>query len=76
MGGTLAAEPAHRIAVGAETLALRMAKHCLNTLALAKILEKHPGVSKLHYPGLSSHPQYERASILFGGPFEGLLGLE
>jgi O-acetylhomoserine (thiol)-lyase len=35
MGGTLAAEPAHRIAVGAETLALRMAKHCANALALA-----------------------------------------
>lgn len=76
MGGTLAAEPAHRIAVGAETLALRMAKHCSNALALAKMLEKHPGVSKVHYPGLSGHPQHERAAALFGGRFGGLLGVE
>lgn len=76
MGGTLAAEPAHRIAVGAETLALRMAKHCSNALALAHMLEKHPGVSKVHYPGLRTHPQHERAAALFGGRFGGLLGVE
>ena len=61
MGGTLAAEPAHRIAVGAETLALRMAKHCSNALALARFLESHRGVAKVHYPGLESHPQHARA---------------
>ena len=48
MGGTLAAEPVHRIAVGVETLALRMAKNCSNALALAEMLGRHPGVSKVH----------------------------
>ncbi|WP_454668508.1 cystathionine gamma-synthase family protein [Achromobacter kerstersii] len=76
MGGTLAAEPAHRIAVGAETLALRMAKHCANALALARFLEGHPGVAKVHYPGLASHAQHARAAALFGSRFGGLLGVE
>ena len=76
MGGTLAAEPAHRIAIGAETLALRMDRHCSNALALAQMLEQHPGVAKVHYPGLASHPQHERAAQLFGNRFGGLLALE
>ncbi|ARP86194.1 cystathionine gamma-synthase family protein [Bordetella genomosp. 9] len=76
MGGTLAAEPAHRISVGAETLALRMRKHCDNALALARMLSKHPGVSKVYYPGLESHPQHARASQLFDGRFGALLGVE
>ncbi len=76
MGGTLAAEPAHRIAVGAETLALRMAKHCSNAMALARFLSGHRGVSKVHYPGLSEHPQHARSSALFGARFGGLLGVE
>ena len=76
MGGTLAAEPAHRIAVGAETLALRMAKHCSNALALARFLESHRGVAKVHYPGLESHPQHARVAALFGSRFGGLLGVE
>ncbi|MDQ8033873.1 hypothetical protein CEG14_17920 [Bordetella genomosp. 1] len=77
MGGTLAAEPAHRIAIGAETLALRMDRHSSNALALARFLDAHPGVSKVHYPGLESHPQYARAKSLFrDGRFGGLLGVE
>ncbi|KOF53698.1 MULTISPECIES: cystathionine gamma-synthase family protein [unclassified Achromobacter] len=76
MGGTLAAEPAHRIAVGAETLALRMARHCSNALALARLLESHRGVARVHYPGLPGHPQHERAKALFGSRFGGLLGVE
>jgi O-acetylhomoserine (thiol)-lyase len=76
MGGTLAAEPAHRISVGAETLALRMRKHCDNALALARFLDAHPGVSKVHYPGLESHAQHSRSAQLFKGRFGGLLGVE
>lgn len=76
MGGTLAAEPAHRIAVGAETLALRMEKHCSNAMALAQFLSGHAGVSSVHYPGLASHPQHARARELFGNRFGGLMGVE
>lgn len=76
MGGTLSADSAHRIAIGAETLALRMAAHCSNALALARMLDAHPGVSKVHYPGLPNHPQHQRAAELFGRRYGGLLGIE
>ena len=65
----------HRIAAGAETLTLRMERTCANALALARWLEAAPLVSKVHYPGLASHPQHERAGKLFGG-FGGLLSFE
>jgi len=76
MGGTLASEAAHRIAVGAETLAMRLARACDNAMSLARFLSNHSGVSKVHYPGLSSHPQHERATALFGGRYGALMGIE
>jgi O-acetylhomoserine (thiol)-lyase len=65
IGGTLAAEVAHRIAVGAETLALRMERSCGNALDLARILARHPRVKKVYYPGLEEHPQHRLAGELF-----------
>jgi len=44
-----------------ETLAIRMERHCQNALALAKYLESNNVVSKVKYPHLPSHPQYELA---------------
>ncbi|TAL82220.1 MAG: cystathionine gamma-synthase family protein [Candidimonas sp.] len=76
MGGTLSAEAAHRIAAGAETLALRMEKGCSNALALAQFLAAHPRVAKVHYPGLPNHPQHERAVDLYGHHFGTLMGIE
>lgn len=76
MGGTLSSDVAHRIAAGAETLALRMDRICANALALARFLETHPKVSKVRYPGLASHPQHAQAAQWFGGRFGGLLGVE
>jgi O-acetylhomoserine (thiol)-lyase len=76
MGGTLSAESAHRIAAGAETLALRMEKSCANALAIAEALSHHPKVARIHYPGLASHPQHERAKALFGNRFGTLMGIE
>ncbi len=64
-GATLGAEPAHHIAVGAETLALRMERQCANALALARYLETHPKVAAVHYPGLASHAQHALADALF-----------
>jgi O-acetylhomoserine (thiol)-lyase len=66
-GGTLDAEPAHRIAIGAETLALRMERQCANAQALAESLAGHRGVRAVHYPGLASHPQHALARELFRG---------
>ena len=46
---------------GLETLHVRMPRHCENALLLARYLEKHPQVAWVNYPGLPSHPDYERA---------------
>ena len=74
-GGTLAAEQAHHIAVGAETLALRMERICGNAQAMAEWLTDQPQVHAVHYPGLSSHPQHELAGELFRA-YGGLLSFE
>ncbi|MCG2787468.1 MAG: O-acetylhomoserine aminocarboxypropyltransferase/cysteine synthase [Anaerolineae bacterium] len=47
--------------LGIETLSLRLDRHVQNTQAVAEYLEKHPKVSWVKYPGLKSHPDYERA---------------
>lgn len=44
-----------------ETLALRVDKHCENTLKVAEFLENHPKVEFVRYPFLKSHPNYEIA---------------
>jgi len=74
-GGTLAAEQAHHIAIGAETLALRIERVCTNAQALAGHLAAHPRVRAVYYPGLASHPQHALAKQLFRG-FGGLLAFE
>lgn len=76
MGGTLSSDAAHRIAVGAETLSLRMDKACSNAMALATYLGQHPRVKLVRYPGLVSHAQHQRAADLFSGRFGALLGVE
>lgn len=46
---------------GLETLGIRMQAHCAGALALAQWLEAQPGVARVYYPGLASHPQHELA---------------
>jgi O-acetylhomoserine (thiol)-lyase len=67
-GAALAPEAAHHIAIGAETLALRMERQCHNTRALAEKLAGDPRVAKVYYPGLPSHPQHALAKRLFRHP--------
>jgi cystathionine gamma-lyase len=46
---------------GIKTLALRMERHCSNALAIAQFLAAHPGVERVYYPFLASHPQHALA---------------
>jgi O-acetylhomoserine (thiol)-lyase len=64
-GASLGPEAAHHIAVGAETLALRMERTSSSALALASMLEADARVAAVHYPGLASHPQHALATALF-----------
>jgi len=46
---------------GLETLELRMLAQSAAALELARWLERHPAIARVHYPGLESHPQHELA---------------
>lgn len=50
-----------QILQGLETLPLRIRQQSANALKVAQWLEKHPAVSWVNYPGLPSHPSYDRA---------------
>jgi O-succinylhomoserine sulfhydrylase len=55
---------------GLETLVLRMQAHSANAQRLADWLSEQPGVARVHYPGLASHPQHalcKRQQRLPGG---------
>lgn len=43
---------------GIKTLAVRMDRHCANALAVARFLQEHPKVVRVHYPFLPDHPQH------------------
>ena len=49
--------------IGLKTFALRMERHCRNALRVAKILESHPAVNRVYYPGLTSHPDFALAMV-------------
>jgi len=74
-GATLAPDSANKIAMGAETLALRIPRACANAAALATFFSDHPKVKTVHYPGLPSHPQHQRAKALFSD-FGALLSID
>ncbi len=60
---------------GLKTFGLRMERHNENGLAVAKYLSTHPKIAKVHYPGLSEHPQHELAMKQMNG-FGGVLSVE
>lgn len=71
-GASLGPEAAHHLAVGAETIALRLERQSASALALASMLAKDARVAAVYYPGLIQHPQHAIASKLFktyGGLF-------
>ncbi len=66
---------------GVKTLAVRMQRHCDNALELAQFLEHHPAVTRVHYPGLPSHPQHALARAQMRDPrgqsaFGGMISIE
>jgi len=65
MGACLSSEAAGQLALGSETMALRIKQSSGSALALALMLENHPKVEHVYYPGLESHPEYARAKLLF-----------
>lgn len=60
---------------GLETLELRMRAHSAAALDLARWLEQQPGVRRVHYAGLASHPQHDLAKRQQSG-FGGIIAFE
>ena len=58
---TLAPFNAWVVLKGLETLDIRMQAQSSRALALAQWLQSHPSVARVHYPGLTSHPQHALA---------------
>jgi cystathionine beta-lyase/cystathionine gamma-synthase len=67
LGGSADPHACFLLQRGVKTLALRIAAQNRGALEVAAWLEKHPKVARVHYPGLASHPQHERAKRLFQG---------
>ncbi|MBY5922546.1 cystathionine gamma-synthase [Ferrimonas balearica] len=60
---------------GLRTLPLRIQQHQANAEAVVALLDGHPSVAKVHYPGLTSHPQHELAKRQQAG-FGAMLSFE
>ncbi len=60
LGACIAPDNAWQFLQGIETLPLRMDRHCSNSLAVAKHLQAHSGVTWVRYPGLESDPEFSK----------------
>ncbi len=60
---------------GVKTLAVRMRQHDSNGMAVARYLDGHSKIQKVHYPGLPSHPEHELARRQMKG-FGGMISFE
>ena len=75
-GMTLAPFNAWVVLKGLETLDIRMQAQSARALALAQWLHAHPAVARVHYPGLTSHPQHELAMAQQSGCGGAVLSFE
>jgi cystathionine beta-lyase/cystathionine gamma-synthase len=77
VGGAMQPLEAWLCVRGLQTLSLRMERHCANASRLAEMLSAHDRVTAVHYPGIPTHPQHERAGRLFRpGLYGGMLSFE
>jgi len=61
LGGSMDPEAAYLLMRGIKTVGVRVERQCANAMAVAKFLDKHPKVARVHYPGLKSHPDHALA---------------
>ena len=75
LGGSMDPEAAYLLIRGMKTLELRVRRQCETALAVARFLEKHPKVARVHYPGLASHPDHALAKRQMKG-FGGMMAFD
>ena len=76
LGGILHPQQAFLLTRGLRTLPIRMKNHQENAMKVAKFLEDHPKVRRVHYPGLESHPQHELAKRLMHDQYSGMIAFD
>lgn len=74
-GAVMAPFNAMLILRGLKTLELRVERHAASAMKVAGMLEDHPAVAAVHYPGLTSFPQHALAKRQMTG-FGGMIALE
>jgi len=66
-GCSLGPQEAYMALRGLKTFPLRFTRQCDGAMEIARFLEAHPAVERVHFPGLASHPQHQLAGELLGG---------
>jgi methionine-gamma-lyase len=67
LGGSMDPEGAYLLIRGMKSLELRVKQQCVTAMAVARYLSKHPKVSRVHYPGLATHPDHALAKRQMAG---------
>jgi cystathionine beta-lyase/cystathionine gamma-synthase len=75
LGGSMDPDPAYLLIRGLKTLEVRVRRQCQTAMTVARFLERHPKVTRVHYPGLASHPDHRLAKRQMGG-FGGMLAFD
>lgn len=75
LGGSLSPFDAWLANIGLKTFELRMQRHCENAFRVARYLQDHPKVAKVHYPGLETHPGHAIANQQMHA-YSGMLSFE
>lgn len=75
LGGSLDPHSCFLLERGLKTLGVRIERQNETAGRIAAFLESHPAVARVHYPGLASHRQHERAARLLDG-YGGMLAFE
>ncbi|KAJ0232567.1 hypothetical protein HA466_0288200 [Hirschfeldia incana] len=75
LGGTLNPNAAYLLIRGIKTMQLRLRQQNTTALRMAQVLEAHPKVTRVYYPGLTSHPEHHIAKRQMTG-FGGVVSFE
>lgn len=76
LGGVMSPFEAWLNLNGLKTFNLRMHRHAENTMKVTEYLDRHEGVEKVFYPGLTTHPDHALAESLFEKGYGGVLSFE
>lgn len=67
LGGSMDPDAAYLLIRGMKTLHVRLERQCASAMDVARFLERHPKVARVHYPGLPSHPDHRLARRQMAG---------